>query len=211
MKYYFLFFFLFKVYLFSSIAWNAESLIQHLKNVIKEGLQDPQFLLIDSNNVIKNQDLGLINSKQNELFKKYNISTYIFLLSSIREGRKKFILNLLKQLPAIHNKINIDNSIILLINMRKKKSLFNYGKKITRLFSKQQKKNIRKELYKYLKIKMYSEGIVNTLEKILEELKTKSYKNLIIAIIILVLFTLFKIFRKKNLNPNLIHKKSKTN
>ena len=58
---------------------------------------------------------------------------------------------------------------------------------------------------------MYSEGIVNTLEKILEELKTKSYKNLIIAIIILVLFTLFKIFRKKNLNPNLIHKKSKTN
>ena len=97
--------------------------------------------MIDSNNVIKNQDLGLINSKQNELFKKYNISTYIFLLSSIREGRKKFILNLLKQLPAIHNKINIDNSIILLINMRKKKSVFNYGKKITRLFSKQQKKN----------------------------------------------------------------------
>ena len=144
MKYYFLFFFLFKVYLFSSIAWNAESLIQHLKNVIKEGLQDPQFLLIDSNNVIKNQDLGLINSKQNELFKKYNISTYIFLLSSIREGRKKFILNLLKQLPAIHNKISIDNSIILLINMRKKKSVFNYGKKITRLFSKQQKKIIRK-------------------------------------------------------------------
>ena len=58
---------------------------------------------------------------------------------------------------------------------------------------------------------MYSEGIVNTLEKILEELKTKSYKNLIIAIIILVLFTLFKIFRKKNLNHNLINKKSKTN
>ena len=35
--------------------------------------------------------------------------------------------------------------------MRKKKSVFNYGKKITRLFSKQQKKIIRKELYKYIK------------------------------------------------------------
>ena len=84
-------------------------------------------------------------------------------------------------------------------------------KKLQDYFQNNKKKIIRKELYKYLKIKMYSEGIVNTLEKILEELKTKSYKNLIIAIIILVLFTLFKIFRKKNLNPNLIHKKSKTN
>ena len=68
-------------------------------------------------------------------------------------------------------------------------------KKLQDYFQNNKKKLL--ELYKYLKIKMYSEGIVNTLEKILEELKTKSYKNLIIAIIILVLFTLFKIFRKK--------------
>ena len=210
MKYYFVLFYLFNFYVFSSTTWNVESLIQHLKNILQEGLQSHEFLLIDSVNIIKDKDLGLINSKQTELFKNYNISTYIFILNSIKEGRKKFSANLVKKLPTIHNKIDIANSITLVINMNKKKTHFIYGKKVTRFFSNKKKKIIRKELYNYLKMKKESEGIVIVLQKILEELKIKTNNYLMIAIIVLVIFTLFILFTKKNPGPNLLNKTNKS-
>ena len=55
-------------------------------------------------------------------------------------------------------------------------------------------------------MKKGSEGIVIVLEKFLEQLKPKSYKNLIIAIIVLVLLTLFIIFRIKNSASNKFNK-----
>ena len=51
-------------------------------------------------------------------------------------------------------------------------------------------------------MKKGSEGIVIVLEKFLEQLKTKSNKNLIIAIIVLVLITLFILFITKNSASN---------
>ena len=206
MKYYFALFCLFNVYVLSSTIWNVESLTQHLSKILKEGSQGPEFLLIDTNNFIKDKDLGLINAKQNELYKNYNISTYIFVLTSIREGRKTFTTNLVNKLPTLHKKINIDNSIVLVINMRINKTHFIYSKTVTKLFPKKQKKIIRRELFNYLKMKKGSEGIVIVLEKFLEQLKPKSYKNLIIAIIVLVLLTLFIIFRIKNSASNKFNK-----
>jgi hypothetical protein len=90
--------------------------------------------------------------------------------------------------------------------MRINKTHFIYSKTVTKLFPKKQKKIIRRELFNYLKMKKGSEGIVIVLEKFLEQLKPKSYKNLIIAIIVLVLLTLFIIFRIKNSASNKFNK-----
>jgi hypothetical protein len=59
-------------------------------------------------------------------------------------------------------------------------------------------------------MKKESEGIVIVLQKILEELKIKTNNYLMIAIIVLVIFTLFILFTKKNPGPNLLNKTNKS-
>ena len=150
--------------------WDDKSLFQYMskKYISQNNLQqikELQYMIIDPNEYLKNEDLSECSQNFESLYKEYKVTFFIFIINSIKENTV-----LSYQLRDFMYKINLE------INKYNKD--YEGNKVITALFSVEDNKMLIRVGSECRKLLSDSEA-VKILKKRKDDLKNKNFKNMI--------------------------------
>ena len=194
------------IYIFISLPsddiWNKTlSYIEQGKMLIDE--KKSHFIFDESNYTqldIHNPKMQILFEKQGKLFKKHNISNYIFVVDNLNEKEETIenaTFNLCKYLYNVYG-INMEKSVVALFSIKSRRFRIRTGEKVKYRIENEDLDLITSHLIPYLKFKRYFRAWIRYVDEIYNYYTYNSLFVVIIIIIILILIYIFaSIYEKR--------------
>lgn len=204
--------------------WDDKSLFQYMsKKYISlnnsQQIKELQYMIIDPNEYLKNEDLNECSKNLELLYKEYKVTFFIFIINSIKENTvlSYQLRDFMYKINSEINKYNKDyegNKVIsALFSVEDNKMLIRVGSECRKLLSDSEALNILKKRKDDLKnknfknmINIFSKDILDSYAKNYDKIQTNSPSllKIIFYILIFVLFGyIYFNFIKLNFSSNL--------
>ena len=204
--------------------WDDKSLFQYMskKYLSLNNLQqikELQYMIIDPNEYLKNEDLNECSQNMELLYKEYKVTFFIFIINSIKENTvlsyqlRDFMYKINLEINKYNKDYEGNKVITALFSVEDNKMLIRVGSECRKLLSdsealkiiKKRKDDLKNKKFKNM-INIFSKDILDAYAKNYEKIQTNSPSlfKIIFYILIFVLFGyIYFNFIKYNFSSNL--------